>query len=315
MILELTKARLSLFVVGTTLVGFLMACRQGFDAWLLLLTILGTALTSSGALALNQWMEVAADSRMLRTRQRPLPTGRITPARALGISLVLVLVGLAILGWLVNLITALLAAIVVLVYTLLYTPLKSRSPVCTLVGAICGAIPPMMGWTAATGRITTEAWVLAAVLFAWQVPHFLALAWIYRDDYARGGFRMLPVVDRSGILTSRMVILYSLTLMPIGIAATVIGLAGELFLVGSLALGTALLFLGVRLHIRRSEARARLVFFGSLAYLPFLLGLMVADRGPTGGIEHAPWTNRPASIEQPDSEPPEAEVFAQRRLQ
>ncbi|MBD3161595.1 MAG: protoheme IX farnesyltransferase, partial [Candidatus Eisenbacteria bacterium] len=218
--LELGKAKLSGFVVATALVGSLVASGGRVDPVLLLALLTGTALASSGSLALNQWMERARDGRMRRTGGRPLPAGLIPSREALVVSLVSMALGISLLAVAVNGLTAVLALVIILVYALLYTPMKPRSPACTLVGAICGAIPPMMGWTAVTGRIEGGAWILGAVLFVWQIPHFLALAWMYREDYERGGFRMLPVVDATGRVTSGLVVLYTLALLPIGVAAT-----------------------------------------------------------------------------------------------
>jgi protoheme IX farnesyltransferase len=315
--LELGKAGLTVFIVSTTVVGFVVAGRGNFDGLRLLLTVIGTGFTSLGSLALNQWMERQPDGRMVRTRRRPLPSGRMQPRDALRVAVLMTLAGLSILGFFVNLLTAALALVVVVVYTLLYTPLKSRSPLCTLVGAVCGAIPPMMGWAAATGGVPLGGWILAAVLFVWQIPHFLALAWLHRDDYARGGFRVLSVVDQSGRLTGRMVILYSLALLPLGLIAAVAGMAGLIFLAGSGLLGAALLFLGIRLHLSRTRRRARLLFVGSLIYLPLLLGLMVADPGSETRFSARRSASRPGpfppTIEQttPDASQPEPIVLSQ----
>lgn len=286
--LALGKARLSFLVVVTTAVGYVLASRGGISLRGLALVVVGTGLTSSGALAMNQWMERSRDARMERTRGRPLPAGVFTPGHALRLAAASILAGLACLAAFTNLLTAALAATVVVVYLGFYTPLKPRTPLCTLVGAICGAIPPMMGWSAAAGRLEIGAWILAAVLFLWQIPHFLALAWLYREDYERAGFRMLPVIDRSGIVTGRMVILYSLALVPIGIAATLAGVAGRTFLVGSVVLGALLLSLGIRLARQRTDASARALFLASLVYLPLLLGLMIADRAPARGSKLSP---------------------------
>jgi protoheme IX farnesyltransferase len=284
--LELGKARLSLLVLATTAVGYVVASRGDLSWRGLLLTVLGTALTSSGSLACNQYIERARDARMERTRHRPLPAGTIAPAQALRAGVASIAVGLAVLAAFANLLTAALALTVVVVYLGFYTPMKPRTPLCTLVGAVCGAIPPMMGWSAAAGRLEIGAWILAAVLFLWQIPHFLALAWLYREDYERGGFRMLPVLDRSGVVTGRMVILYSLALLPIGLAATLAGMAGWVFLAGSVVLGMGLLALGVRLARVRTDRSARALFFASLVYLPVLLTLLVVDRGPAPGAHH-----------------------------
>ena len=279
---QLGKGGLSLFVVMTTLVGFVVASRGGIAWPNLLVTMIGTGLTSWGALALNQWWEVARDAAMRRTRKRPLPSGRMAQRPALALALLAVAVGLAVLGLRVNLMTAALGLLTVVLYILVYTPLKPHTPLCTLIGALCGGIPPIMGWAAAAGRVEIGGWILGATLFTWQIPHFLALAWLYREDYARGRFRMLPVVDRSGQVTFQTVVLYILALIPMGFAVTYVGMAGLLFMFGSFVLGSAMLFLGVRLYLQRTDANARILFFASLIYLPALFALLLADRGLGG---------------------------------
>ncbi|HUU82633.1 MAG TPA: heme o synthase [Phycisphaerae bacterium] len=284
--LELTKARLVALVLVTTLVGYVIGSDGAIHWPKLAWTLIGTALAALGANALNQWMEAQRDERMERTRNRPLPSGRMTARHAFGVALSAVVAAPIVLCLATNLLAAVLALAATLIYLALYTPLKSRSPLCTLVGAVCGALPPMVGWCAATGRLGPGAWVLGATLFAWQIPHSLALAWLYRDDYARGGFRMLPVVDRAGNATGVIVILWSLALLPIGLAATLVGLAGWRYAVGSLLLGTALLALGIKLYRQRSDLSARRLFLASIIYLPLLLGFMVADRGPVADRVH-----------------------------
>jgi heme o synthase len=274
---RLGKGGLSLFVVMTTAVGFIVASPGGIDRQRFLATVIGTALTSWGALALNQWREAARDALMVRTRKRPIPAERIDARRALALSLLSVAAGLGVLSVRANPLTAALGLLTVVIYILAYTPLKPQTPFCTLVGAICGAIPPIMGWAAAAGRIELGGWILGATLFTWQIPHFLALAWIHREDYARVGFRMLPVHDGSGQVTFQTVILYILALIPIGFAVTYVGMAGLLFMFGSFALGSAMLFLGVRLYLQRTDANARKLFLASLIYLPLLLALLLAD--------------------------------------
>jgi protoheme IX farnesyltransferase len=192
--------------------------------------------------------------------------------------------GLAVLAVAANPVTALLGLIVVLTYTLVYTPLKPRTPLCTLAGAVCGAIPPMMGWAATGGGIGFGAWLLGGALFLWQIPHFLALAWLYREDYERGGFRMLPVVDASGRVTGQMAVLYSLALVPLGVLAALGGITGWLFAGGSVVLGSGLVALSMRLATLRTDSVARRLFLATLAYLPLLLGLMVADKLPAAPV-------------------------------
>ncbi len=278
---ELTKIRLTGLVVATTAVGFLMAGGGRQAGWSLAWTVLGTALAAAGAMALNQVMEVGRDALMERTRNRPLPAGVLTARHALVFGVVVAGSGLAILAIAANTLTAALGLTVVLVYTLVYTPLKSRSPLCTLAGAVCGAIPPMMGWTATGTPLAFGAWLLAGVLFLWQIPHFLALAWLYRDDYARGGFRMLPVVDASGRSTGQAAVLYSMALLPVGVLAALGGMTGWSFAAGSFVLAGGLVALALALAAKKSDAVARRLFLATLIYLPLLLGFMVADRLPS----------------------------------
>jgi heme o synthase len=275
---ELTKARLTSLVVATTAVGFVMAAGPHSGAARLAWTALGTALAAAGAMALNQVIEVARDARMERTRHRPLPAGVLGRGHALVFGAAVAAAGLALLLAASGARTAALGLAVVLIYTLVYTPLKTRSPLCTLAGAVCGAIPPLMGWSATGAPLSFGAWLLAGVLFLWQIPHFLALAWLYRDDYRRGGFRMLPSVDPSGRATGGMAVLYSLALLPVGVLAALSGMTGWTFAVGSLALTGALAGLALALAAGRTDPLARRLFLATLVYLPLLLGLMVADR-------------------------------------
>jgi protoheme IX farnesyltransferase len=275
---DLTKFRLVSLVVVTAAVGFVMASRSPLDVAALAWTALGTALAAAGSMAVNEVMEAERDSRMERTKRRPLPSGTIGRGHALAFGTIASSAGLALLAVRTRPLTALLGLTVVLVYTLVYTPLKPRTPLCTLVGGVCGAIPPMMGWTATGAGLSFGAWVLAGVLFLWQIPHFLALAWMYREDYRRGGFLMLPVVDPSGRATGQAAVLYTLALLPVGVLATLGGMTGGVFAVGALALGAGLVFLALRLASQRTEIVARRLFLATLAYLPLLLGLMVADR-------------------------------------
>jgi protoheme IX farnesyltransferase len=277
--LELGKARLTALVVGTAVVGYLLASGGQIDWIRLVLTTLGTALTALGANALNQWLEASRDALMHRTRTRPLPSGRLPVPVALAFAGLVSVLGPIVLGLAVDREAALLALAAWALYVLVYTPLKTRSPLNTLVGAIVGAIPPMIGWQAAAGRLEPGAWALAGILFLWQIPHFLALAWLYREDYRRSGFRMLPVVDPSGHLTGCVVAMYSLLLLPLAVGLTFLGTCGWTYGAGSLVLGTGLLGVGVWLERRRTEAAARRVFVASLVYLPLLLALMVVDHG------------------------------------
>ncbi|NBB83395.1 MAG: protoheme IX farnesyltransferase [Alphaproteobacteria bacterium] len=265
-------------VVLTAVVGFVMGSQSRVSWASLVLTALGTALAASCANALNQWVEAGRDARMPRTRRRPLPAGRISAVHAVMFAIVTGVVGLAILTLGVNLLAASLAGLNIFIYVGIYTPLKVRTSLNTLAGAVVGAIPPMLGWAAASGALDTGAWLLGAVLFVWQMPHFLALAWMYRDDYARGGYRMLPLHDADGRLTGRVVVLYALTLVPVTLLATGIGLAGWVYFAAAAALGAWVAWLAVRMLRRRTEARARRLFLASVIYLPLLMVVMMADR-------------------------------------
>lgn len=276
---ELAKARLSALVVCTTAVGFVLASRGDLDWLTLLWTVMGTALAAACANALNQQIETSRDARMKRTRGRPLPTRRMSGRHALIAAGVWGVAGLGMLTWGANGLTAALGASNIAIYVLLYTPAKSRSTFNTLIGAVVGAIPPMMGCTAATGHIGAVGWALAAVLFVWQVPHFLSLAWLYRDDYRDGGFRMLPVVDPDGRLTGRVVVIYCLALLPIAVVVTLVGGTGWIYAFGSVVLGAWMLKLAIQLNRVRTDQQARRVFLASVMYLPLLLGLMLIDQG------------------------------------
>jgi protoheme IX farnesyltransferase len=277
----LTKARLSLLVLWTTAVGFVLAAESIgiLDGMLMLWTLLGTALAAGSANTFNQILEIDADARMVRTKQRPLPAGDLSRRHALLLATILGVGGVALLALLVNTLAAGLALLTILIYVLIYTPMKQRTSLNTLVGAVCGAIPPMIGWAGAAGTLDAGAWVLGGILFIWQLPHFLALAWLYREDYERGGYAMLPHVDRTGAMTCRIVVLTSLMLIPLGLTATLLGLAGWIYTAGSIALGLWMFRLGVRLQATRADVDARRVFLASIIYLATILVLLVADRG------------------------------------
>lgn len=285
--LELGKARLTALVLVTTAVGFVLGAGPTVDTGRLTVTVLGTGLAALGANALNEWWERERDARMRRTAGRPLPTRRLTPRAAVVFGLVCGAAGPLILLRGTTPLAAALALVTLLTYVLLYTPLKVRTTGNTLVGAVVGALPPLVGWTAATGGIAPPGLALAATLFCWQVPHFLALAWLYRDDYRRGGFRMLPAVDAAGYLTACVVVIYALLLVPVTLALTVLGAAGWLYAGGALLLGAAFVAVAVRLERQRSAAAARHVFLASVIYLPLLMGLLVLDR-PTSGAVRPP---------------------------
>ncbi len=285
--LELAKIRLNAMVLVTTAVGFVLGTPGPLDqaAFVRLFwTILGTGLAGAGASALNQLLEIRRDAQMQRTCRRPLPAGQISAQHALLFAMLTSLAGVGVLNELVNPLTALLGLANIVIYALIYTPLKTRTSLCTLVGAVCGALPPMMGWTAARGQFGSGAVLLGAILFLWQIPHFLALAWMLRDDYAKAGFRMLPLIDPQGHLTCLMIVLYSLALLPMGLAITFSGMAGYFFAAASLLLGMGMLLLSLALRRMKTPRNARRVFLASLVYLPLLMACMVLDGRPREGM-------------------------------
>ncbi|MCA9244012.1 MAG: heme o synthase [Phycisphaerales bacterium] len=275
--LELAKARLCALVLVTTAIGFLLAPLAQFDLMRFAWTLIGVTLAAFGANALNQCVEISRDARMPRTARRPLPSRQLTPAAAWSFAICCATVGPLVLWLTIGVLPAALALATVLLYIVIYTPMKSLTPLNTLVGAICGAIPPMIGWVAATGDLSAPAWILGAILFLWQMPHFFALAWMYREDYRLGGFRMLPYCDPGGRLTTIMIIAYSLALAPVSLATVAVGVNGPLYALGATALGVWFSSLGWRMRRDRSNAAARRVFIASVIYLPALLGLMLAD--------------------------------------
>lgn len=276
--LELTKPRVTLMVVLTALFGFYLGAQGEMDLILLLHTLLGTALVAGGTSALNQYFERDLDAKMRRTRHRPLPAGRLTPGAALAFGVSISVLGIAYLILLVNTLTGLLAAITLISYVFLYTPLKQKSSLSTIIGAIPGALPPMGGWTAVRNEIGVEAWILFAILFLWQLPHFLAIAWIYRDDYARGGFRMLTVIDPEGSSAGRQIIANCIALLSVSLLPTLIGLTGIVYFVTALLLGLAFLSAGIGVIVSRNAAAAQRLMRASLIYLPVLLGVMAWDK-------------------------------------
>lgn len=277
LLLDLGKARLSTLVLMTTAVGFVLASPIELNWWRLAITLIGTGLSALGANAWNQCIERGLDARMKRTANRPLPSGRLSFIAAAAFAWFCCIAGPALLVVAINPLTGALGLATLLIYGLIYTPLKTRTPLNTLVGAVCGAIPPMMGWTAAAGELSIAAWVLGGILFVWQIPHFLSLAWLYREDYERGGFKMLPVVDRAGRITCYATVLYSVTLIPLTMMLTLARTTGVAYAIAAAALGLALSFLALRFYFRRSDSNARGVFLASVMYLPLLLALMVLD--------------------------------------
>ena len=275
---DLVKARLTTLVVLTTAAGF-YAGWQGPLIWTLMLhTILGTALVASGAAALNQLLERDYDARMRRTENRPLPSGRLSPDHVLIVGGALSVIGLVYLASAVNLLTAVLGAITLISYVWIYTPLKRVTTLNTAIGAIPGAIPPLMGWTAARDDISGGGWALFAILFFWQLPHFLAIAWIYREDYARAGFAMLPVLDPDGRRTSSQALSHTLGLLPVSLSPFVFKLAGPVYLASALILGAIFAVAAIRFARELTIARARALFFVSIIYLPLLFMALALDK-------------------------------------
>jgi protoheme IX farnesyltransferase len=275
---ELTKPRMNFLVLVTTMAGFYMAAR-GWGGWgRFLSTLLGTALTAAGASVLNQVMERDYDALMRRTVNRPLPAGRVRPIEAWLFGTALSIRGIAVLATLVNWLTALLGAITLVTYLFLYTPAKRHTTLCTIIGAVPGALPAMMGVTAVDGAITLPALALFGVLFVWQMPHFLSIAILYRDDYARGGFQMLPVLDESLEATARQIVLYCLTLIPVALVPVMLNMAGQVYFAAALLLGTAFLVFAVIWARRKSRVEARRFFLASIVYLPALLAVMMFDK-------------------------------------
>lgn len=275
---ELTKARIAVMVLVTAAAGFLLASQRGLDAVLLVHALVGTALVAAGAGVLNQVVERDTDALMRRTADRPLPAGRIAPDTALALGVALAVGGLAYLALAVNLLTALLGATTLAGYVFVYTPLKRVSSLATIVGAVPGAMPPLMGWAAARDSLDAGAWALFGILFFWQLPHFLAIAWMYREDYARGGFPMLPVTDPGGARTGRQTVLWAAGLVPVSLVPSALGLTGGVYLAGALALGLGFLGVAAAFHRDLTNPAARRLLLVSVLYLPAILAVMAADR-------------------------------------
>jgi protoheme IX farnesyltransferase len=277
---ELAKPRVVLMVLITAFVGFYVGSAALPDYLRLINMLLGTALAAGGTLALNQFMERQSDALMQRTRHRPIPDGRVQPGEAFWFGAVVTLAGLAYLALAVNAISAWVTALITASYLLLYTPMKRKSSLCILAGAVPGALPPVIGWVAARGRLDIDAWVLFAILFLWQVPHTLAIAWLYRDDYARAGIQFLPVIDPDGSSTNRQILSHCAALLVVSLLPTLLGLAGAVYFTVAFVLGVGFLASGVRLAMESSLNGARRLLFASLIYLPVLLLMMALDRVP-----------------------------------
>jgi len=275
---ELTKPRMNFLVVITTTVGFYMASLGAIDWVLMFHTILGTTLTAAGASVLNQWLEIDFDRLMPRTKDRPLPAGRLMPNEALVFGVVLGICGICYLALFVNLLTSFLGAFTLLTYLGIYTPMKRVTSLNTIIGAVPGAVPPMMGFTAVEAVVSPGALSLFVILFLWQMPHFLAIATMYKDDYAKGGYKMLPVVDTAGDFTGRQIVLYGMALIPGSLMPFAFQLTGPVYALFALVLGLGFLYTGIQAARSHSRPDARKLFFVSIIYLPVLLAVMMADK-------------------------------------
>jgi protoheme IX farnesyltransferase len=274
----LTKPRLNVLVVATSAAGYYLGSRTTPDALPMLESVMGTALVAGGAAVLNQLYERDTDRLMRRTRMRPLPDGRVAPADAGVFGGVLSVLGLAMLAGGANLIAALLALVTLVTYLVVYTPMKRRTPAATLVGAVPGALPPLIGWTASHGSLTWGGAALFGIVFLWQIPHFMAIAWLYREDYRIAGFPMLPVIDPDGRRAGRHAFWYAAMLLPVSLAPAFAGVSGTAYSAVAAVLGIAMLYLSARFARERTDAAARRLFFGSIVYLPLIWIVMIADR-------------------------------------
>jgi protoheme IX farnesyltransferase len=285
--IELTKPRITWLILMSTGIGYFFGLPGAANWWAflrsipllsLLHTIVGTGLIASGTAALNQWYEREADCKMRRTAHRPLPSGRLLAPRALAFGAALSVAGFLELWLGVNLLSASIGAFTLASYLLIYTPLKQRTWWSTTIGAIPGAMPPVIGYAAAAGTLTPQSAVLFAILFLWQFPHFYSIAWMYKEDYARAGIRMLPVVEPDCRSTARQILLYGLALIPVSLVPGILGMSGRIYVVGALSLGLWFLYSGVRVALERTPIRARGVLVTSVLYLPLIYGLMLLDR-------------------------------------
>ena len=272
---ELTKPRIAFMLVLTSAAGFYMGSGGSFNWMLFFNAMLGITLLAFGVATLNQYVERDTDSLMERTAKRPLPSGRLGDIEALLFGGLLCIVAELYLGFLVNGLTALLGMVVIVGYVLVYTPLKRKTSACTAIGAIPGAMPPLMGWTAASGEISVGALALFAILFLWQFPHFLAIAWMYKDEYAKAGILMLPVVEPEGKITARQIVIFTIMLLPMSLAPYFLGISGLIYLIGSVILGFWFLHASIKTARARTVPQARKLMFVSVLYLPLLYGLMV----------------------------------------
>jgi heme o synthase len=276
--ISLTKPDVTFLVVLTTVAGFYLGSETPLDRVLLLHTLLGTTLVAAGTAALNHYFERSSDARMRRTSSRPIPLGQLRPAEALVFGAGLALMGTAYLALLANGLASVLAIAASITYLGVYTPLKKRTTLATAIGAFPGAVPPLIGWAAARGSLSLEAWILFGILFLWQFPHFLAIAWMYREDYARGGIRMLPVVDPAGTATFTQIVVTAALLVPVSLLPAVVGMAGIRYFFGAVLLGMVLVQVCLWAARTKSNARAKWLMHATVAHIPLLLGLLMLDK-------------------------------------
>jgi protoheme IX farnesyltransferase len=274
----LTKPEVNFLVLVSTLVGFYLASPGPVKGWLLFHTLMGTLLVASGTGTLNQYLERGTDAFMRRTANRPLPAGRLAPAAAFWFGILLAILGGAELWIAANPLTSMLALATLATYLVFYTPLKRQTPICTLVGAFPGAMPPLIGWAAVRNGLSSQAWVLYAILFLWQFPHLLSIAWMYREDYSRAGLQMLPRDDRGGRATVRQILGYTLALLPVSLIPALTGHAGVVYLVGAGILGAGFLWYAARMAARRTNVLAKQLLMASILYLPLVFALLMFDR-------------------------------------
>jgi protoheme IX farnesyltransferase len=274
----LTKPRLNLLVVATSAAGYYLGAPAGPDPLVMLETVAGTALVAGGAAVLNQVYERDTDALMRRTRMRPLPDGRVAAGDAKVFGILLSAAGLVLLASRANLLAAALALVTLVTYLIVYTPLKRRTSLATLIGAVPGALPPLIGWAAARGSVSIGGAALFAIVFLWQIPHFMAIAWLYRDDYGKAGFPLLPVIEPDGRRTGQQAMLYASALLPVSLVPAVVGVSGPIYLIVAVVLGVALLALSGRFALVRDDRSARWLFFGSITYLPLIWIAMIGNK-------------------------------------
>ncbi len=274
---ELTKPRILSMVLLTTALGYFLGAAKGWAWNVATYLLLGTSLVCAGAAALNHYLERDIDQKMLRTRNRPIPQGTIAPHDAMLFGIILILAGVFLLFWKVNLLTSFLSLLTAFLYVLVYTPLKRLSWLNTTIGAIPGALPPLGGWAAATGELSCGGWVLFLILFIWQHPHFYSIAWMFREDYKRGGLKMLPVVDPDGKSTFRQIIIFSILMLLTAALPFIIGMSGKIYLTGAIILSLIFFLSGLKLATTKTIPDARLLLQNSIVYLPVLLILILLD--------------------------------------